>query len=952
MLNQSDLPPISAIITAEIPVFRFTSTEGSWEIKEELKIKQLNDTQSAPISIAISNGDLMFSSWPVMMGHFNNDGLFSAERVADKYLEGALSRDHKLDIYPGSIGSAKLFRQGADNPFKGALIIGLGSAEELNAYQLALSIEKAVCGYLLQEPVTGQQELGLSTLLIGADYGGLSVENSCRAILQGVFNANQKVKSLDSNERSLVTKVEFLEIFEDKAIQAFYILDDLVNNNSDGLPLKINKGDEGIRQIPGVLRRLITDNTSSWWQRLSVQATTNDCQPGEKRFSFYSSTNNAREERQSIYTQLGDIETLLDEISRQKQWSYEKARTIFEMTIPNDFKESIRRNSPIIWVLDLETAAIPWELLQTGNRSEFPLCVSSGMIRQLSTSFYKPVANAIQSNQVLLIANPDTGHSDYFPELEGTVIEISEVARQLGSLSWLDIQGPLIKSSASEIQIAFFSQQYKIIHFAGHGVYHAADPQQTGLVIGINKDTGQPILFSPAKFNQFTNAPELVFINACYGGTINTNAEELVMSRHKLAANIGTQLINLGVKAVVIAGWEVDDAAARLFAEVFYAHMVNGYNFGDAVLYARKRTYQAFGDTNTWGAYQCYGQPYYMLHTQSAKSGTKKKYRLPQEAENDLNNLLSGIDIAFKSDADLLKELKVISSLIRESKMNVPSILEKEAQAYLDLDEIEEALRLYQQIFDSKFDDFRIRSLEKYQDITIKQTVKLLRIQIEAGTANKETHELSKNKIKIALNNLINLYNFHNTGRLHLMIASAYKRLAYISSGQSKLKYLGLYRDEYRIGFELIQSPYALQNWLSAELILHFAARQPMELKYLKENKILFYENREILTNEFSQKLRSAQQRITVQRRKVTFYDESDKLDLRLTEYLLKAEDYKKSGGEYLQGMKLLWRKSVSKNKKARQVENLRIFRSMLQEYGQDRFATKIIEMENKLANN
>jgi hypothetical protein len=35
----------------------------------------------------------------------------------------------------------------------------------------------------------------------------------------------------------------------------------------------------------------------------------------------------------------------------------------------------------------------------------------------------------------------------------------------------------------------------------------------------------------------------------------------------KLAANIGTQLIEIGVKAVIAAGWAVDDSAASDFCK-------------------------------------------------------------------------------------------------------------------------------------------------------------------------------------------------------------------------------------------------------------------------------------------------------------------------------------------------------------------------------------------------
>ncbi|MCK7498244.1 MAG: CHAT domain-containing protein [Comamonadaceae bacterium] len=57
----------------------------------------------------------------------------------------------------------------------------------------------------------------------------------------------------------------------------------------------------------------------------------------------------------------------------------------------------------------------------------------------------------------------------------------------------------------------------------------------------------------------------------------------------------------MGVRAVVAAGWEVDDVAAGLFADTFYAQMLSGRSFGQALLEARKQTYAAHPDINTWG---------------------------------------------------------------------------------------------------------------------------------------------------------------------------------------------------------------------------------------------------------------------------------------------------------------------------------------------------------------
>ena len=60
----------------------------------------------------------------------------------------------------------------------------------------------------------------------------------------------------------------------------------------------------------------------------------------------------------------------------------------------------------------------------------------------------------------------------------------------------------------------------------------------------------------------------------------------------ELAANLATQFIQMGCKAVIAAGWAVDDRAANTFAQTFYAAMFAGRRFGQAVLQARVATYE------------------------------------------------------------------------------------------------------------------------------------------------------------------------------------------------------------------------------------------------------------------------------------------------------------------------------------------------------------------------
>ncbi len=79
------------------------------------------------------------------------------------------------------------------------------------------------------------------------------------------------------------------------------------------------------------------------------------------------------------------------------------------------------------------------------------------------------------------------------------------------------------------------------------------------------------------------------------------------------AASVARAFLKRGARAIVVAGWAVEDAAARTFAETLYDHILDGETFGRAVREARLHARREQPGVNTWGAYQCYGNPHTVL---------------------------------------------------------------------------------------------------------------------------------------------------------------------------------------------------------------------------------------------------------------------------------------------------------------------------------------------------
>lgn len=762
-----------------------------------------------PLHVTVINGDLRYASYPLLTGHFLNDGITSAEAQVDKQLKYALSDRNHMGIYPGEIGSSEIFLP-HEGSFRGAVIIGLGPLSSFTAYQLTQTVQQAVCKYLLDvdEHKTKVQKgsgLGISTLIIGSGYGGLSIENATRAILQGTQQANEKVQKLKNKSWSVIEHLEFVELFEDAALSCFYSLRKIAAEEEERLNIEIHKK---IVNVLGNRKRILMLAGEHWWNRIVVKLKDNTTyEKNRSCFVFSASTGAARDLERDLYLSPKIIHDLLDEISTQNQWTKELAKTIFELLIPNDFKEQLKRRSNASWVVDNYTASYPWELLQDSVIDAKPLCVSAGMIRQLSMKDTAYRIGTVAANNVLVVGDPFL--DGYVTQLPGAYEEASMVARRLKNLDFKTTTS--LKEKSSTIIKKLYSQDYKIIHLAGHGVFNAQDPSRSGMIIG--RDT----FLTTAEIAQMSAVPEFVFVNCCFLGKTDGLAEEMMNSRYKLAASIGVQLITNGVKAVVVAGWAVDDAAALEFADKFYEAMFTGDCFGDAVQKARSCCYENFPGQNTWGAYQCYGDPFYKFDMRQSGSSSAPAYVIAEQAVIDLNNIYSEMSMGNVRDEDIIKKLGKVIEQVEKAGIRNAAITEKEAFIYAQLLQYDLALDRFDALMEMEQANFYVSTLEIFCNTKAKKAM----YDLKCGSI--KTREAT-DRIDQTIKELLNLLYISPTAERYNLLGSTCKRKAYIVQGKAQkaaaLKQAAQYY-RHAVGICSEDSlPYPLINWYILEAVL------------------------------------------------------------------------------------------------------------------------------------
>jgi CHAT domain/Lecithin:cholesterol acyltransferase len=788
-----------------------------------------------PIAVSVVHGNLAFARHVIAVGHYAGDTIISAEQHLDRALEGALTRRHQMGLYPGPIETSAIFTNPRCNDarflgLRGALVVGLGAVGSLSAAQLSRSFARALLEYALERsksPRVGAADscpLGVSALLIGTGAGGMSVGDSVYALIRGAVRANETLTATKQTQR--ISTLEFVELWEDRAVQALEALHML--SEQVGIREAIDLAPT-IDGRDGGLRRLSYNEPAGWWQRLQILGGSREGELADGGLRFAALTGRARTEVRLLSTQRQLVDQYIEGAIASTRDNRAVARTLFDLLLPNELKESAPDQDNVVLLLDEESARYPWELLEDGSREgRKPWVIEHGLLRQLESQEFRSTIHSVAENSALVIGDPVSS----FLELKGAQAEAEAVWRTLqGSF----VAAKHIRPTAQEVVSALFARPYKLLHLAGHGVYRYL-PQDTrnceacGQALSdtlVLQQTGAPVtgmvigdgvFLTPAEVQQMRRVPDLVFINCCYLGLVEApgpGTPPIGQQRAfpRLAANVATEFIRMGVRAVVAAGWAVDDAGAATFSTVFYDEMLKGHAFGEAVKLARCATFERHPGSNTWGAYQCYGDPEYRLTLSAVRaSSTTESVRIvsPAHAVQDLSNIAARLKTrATASAAGELERIEQIAKVVEHKGWLQNGLVTAAlARAYGEAGQLDVAIPLYRQALAAEDAAASMRDVEQLANFEVRHA--MARWQQGAALTGKERdalHRACVSQIEDAIKTLETLGGpllgakqepFGQTAERLALIASAYKRLALMQSGRKRLQSLEQMETFYR----------------------------------------------------------------------------------------------------------------------------------------------------------
>jgi len=143
---------------------------------------------------------------------------------------------------------------------------------------------------------------------------------------------------------------------------------------------------------------------------------------------------------------------------------------------------------------------------------------------------------------------------------------------------------------------------FKILHFAVHGLSSPQIPERAALILGRDPKSNDDGLLQVREITQLSLSADLVTLSACDTAAGKLEGEEGING-------LAEAFLLAGAKSVVGALWSVDDSATEALMKDFYRHLANGEDKASALRQAKLDYLGRLGDRPPifWAAFTLVG---------------------------------------------------------------------------------------------------------------------------------------------------------------------------------------------------------------------------------------------------------------------------------------------------------------------------------------------------------
>ncbi len=783
------------------------------------------------VRVKVVNASLEKTSYPVAVGHYRGVPPEGAEGFLNRRLDNALGHRQRVGLYPERAGTAAYIRAPLHRRPRGAIVLGLGDFGSLTQRSLTEAMTEGAIAAALNaresSDAIGRLEMGIASVLVGSPGRyGVTLKESVIGLTEGVARAMIELDRMGVDVS--ITEFELIELYELRAEEATYAARSLPNELTSDVTAAVDieivdqmEVRDGARTGgPGG-----SGDSGTPWVRMMIEFPSDEEATSDKpvrRFEVSKLERGAQANRLEHRVNFPKIREFVRDAVRRPDVGNEVSHTLYELLFPHRTKLDLDRSENLHLVLDEHLAQIPWELVadRDDRGSVRPLALRAGMLRQLRSDDHTRIRSELSARRsALVIGDPPTA----LPRLPGARDEALAVVDALVNSDY-EVTDRVYSDSQQDpvwvdVQNALLARPYNIVHIAAHGVYDESDGGiRSGVVIG-EKEHHR---LSTLDFAAMSATPDFVFLNACHLGRLGTwlderdgvddDEREERRTKHarpaEMAASVARQLMKNGVKALVVAGWAVDDIAAKAFSERLYGAMLAGERFGAAVGSAREAARRAdHGRSNTWGAYQCYGDPDFRL---SDTSDWRDEATPPvglSELRRDVQNIgTSASDAATASHREWL--VKRLDALLDRagSLADRPVIQQEVGRARGELGDFEGAVAAYSTCLGDRKAAMTLRSIEQLANFEARAAAKRVYDDDRIGHTNREVQQAFRDAEQ-RITWLIDKVG--ETDERCALLGSLFKKRASVLPTEEELRAKGRAEDE----FDAERDGYARQSY-------------------------------------------------------------------------------------------------------------------------------------------
>ncbi len=484
----------------------------------------------------------------------------------------------------------------------------------------------------------------LATVLIGSGAGNLEPDEAVAGWVRGARQA--LAGSRDVEPAGRIERITIVERDPERVIAIDRALaEEVARPDRSGAGVKISYARLTKRRV-SALRKAAAE------QRIARAAETREDDPAEREptrvtltvdrrqgravYRFGAITRDASVPEREVILDPKLVDEANDELPRMSDFTDQLRRGQYmeRLLVPRDLGAAMATSAPLVMVLDAAAARVHWEMVAqpevgppenaTADVEGSFLATSRGFTRQLRTTF-SPVPEAPPPSRrplrVLIVADPAEdaplpGAREEANALYDLFVAFNDVyARAPRPVEVRRLSGPHDATRTAVLE-ALFTEQYDVLHFAGHCIYDAEEPSASGWIFG------RDARLSANELRRVDHIPKFVFSNACESGITPDRSEKREAA---LAPSFAEAFFERGVANFVCTAWPIDDSAALAFACRLYAGLLGlepptGAARGGArtplamhvaMKEARVAVARMARGRRSWGAYQHYGNPYF-----------------------------------------------------------------------------------------------------------------------------------------------------------------------------------------------------------------------------------------------------------------------------------------------------------------------------------------------------